>query len=209
MGDRRRGAGGPAGPPRAAPHLLDAVWLDSALLAAYRGDRAGADAAIAAVSDDTTARSIPPRAWYRRVRAVIALMAGDVSRACEEAIGAVDEEPMGPNADGRCLGRRPCRVVARRRGEGAAALERMPVQEGRWNAAARRALEAGIDALEGRTREAAAAFDTVLAGRLAVGDWFSHALITLDAVAVLPEELVPEGRLRPPAPTSRSSAPTP
>ena len=75
------------------------------------------------------------------------------------------------------------------------ALERMPVQEGRWHAAARRALEAGIDALEGRTREAAVLYDTVLAGRLAAGDRFSHALVTLDAVAVLPEELVPEGAI--------------
>ena len=31
--------------------------------------------------------------------------------------------------------------------------------------------------------------------RLAAGDRFSHALVTLDAVAVLPEELVPEGAI--------------
>ena len=33
----------------------------------------------------------------------------------------------------------------------------------------------------------------MLAGRLASGDRFTHALVTLDAVAVLPEDLVPEG----------------
>lgn len=33
----------------------------------------------------------------------------------------------------------------------------------------------------------------MLAGRLAAGDPFTHALITLDAAAVLPEDLVPEG----------------
>ena len=35
----------------------------------------------------------------------------------------------------------------------------------------------------------------MLAGRLAAGDPFTHALITLDAAAVLPEDLVPEGAL--------------
>ena len=177
-------------------NLLDAVWMDSALLAAYRGDRAGADAAIAAVSDDTKASADPsPRAWYRRVLAVIAMMNGDVSGACDEALGAVDEEPMGPNAMAAAWVAGRAAVWLGDAARARSALERMPVQEGRWHAAARRALEAGIDALEGRTREAATAYDTVLAARLAAGDRFSHALVTLDAVAVLPEELVPEGAI--------------
>ena len=176
--------------------LLDAVWMDSALLAAYRGDLAGADAAIASVSEDTSASADPsPRAWYRRVRAVMALMAGDVSHGCDEALGAVDEEPMGPNAPAAAWVAGHAAVWLGDAAKARMALERMPVQEGRWHAAARRALEAGIDALEGRTREAAAAYDTVLAARLAAGDRFSHALVTLDAVAVLPEELVPEGAI--------------
>ena len=33
----------------------------------------------------------------------------------------------------------------------------------------------------------------MLAGRLAAGDPFTHALITFDAAAVLPEDLMPEG----------------
>jgi tetratricopeptide (TPR) repeat protein len=174
--------------------LSDAVWMDSALLAAYRGDRAGAEAAITAVSEDTSASADPsPRAWYRRVRAVMALMADDVAGACDEALGAVDEEPMGPNAPSAAWVAGHAAVWLGDAAKARAALERMPVQEGRWHAAARRALEAGIDALEGRTREAAAAYDNVLANRLAAGDGFSHALVTIDAVAALPEELVPEG----------------
>ncbi len=121
------------------------------------------------------------------------MMTGDVSGACDEALGAVDEEPMGPNAPAAAWVAGRAAVWLGDAARARTALERMPVQEGRWHAAARRALEAGIDALEGRTREAAVAYDTVLAGRLAVGDRFSHALVTLDAVAVLPEELVPEG----------------
>ncbi len=174
--------------------LVDVVWLDSALLAAYRGDGAGADAAIAAVSEDTSASADPSgRAWYRRVRSVVALMAGDLSGAYDDALGAVDEEPMGPNSAvaASCTGRAALWLgdAAKAR----TALERMPAQEGRWHLAVRRALEAGIDALEGRAREAAAVYDSVLAGRLASGDRFTHALTTLDAVAVLPPDLVPEG----------------
>ena len=134
-----------------------------------------------------------PRAWYRRVRSVMALMAGDVSHGCDEALGAIDEEPMGPNAPAASWVAGHAAVWLGDAAKARIALERMPVQEGRWHAAARRALEAGIDALEGRTREAAAAYDMVLATRLAAGDRFSHALVTLDAVAALPEELVPEG----------------
>jgi len=174
--------------------LVDAIWLDSALLAAYRGDRAGADAAIAAVSEDTSASADPsPRAWYRRVRAVIALMAGDVSGAFDEALGAVDEEPLGPNADAAAWVAGRAAVWLGDAMKTRTAIERMPMQEGRWHAAARRALETAADALEGRVREAAAAYDSVLAGRLASGDRFTHALVTLDAVSVLPEDLVPEG----------------
>ena len=50
-----------------------------------------------------------------------------------------------------------------------------------------------MDALEGRSRTAAATFDAVLAARLAAGDPFTHALITIDSVSVLPADLVPEG----------------
>ncbi len=175
-------------------NLLDAVWMDSALLAAYRGDRAGADAAIASVSDDTRASADPsPRAWYRRVLAVMAMMSGDVSGACDEAVGAVDEEPLGPNAFIAAWVAGRAAVWLGDAAKARTAIERMPMQEGRWYASARRALEAGIDALEGRTREAATTYDSVLASRLAAGDPFSHALVTLDAVAVLPEDLVPEG----------------
>ena len=65
--------------------------------------------------------------------------------------------------------------------------------DGAWMNAEVRSFEAGIAALEGRPRDAATSFDAVLANRLAVGDPFTHALVTLDAVAVLPPDLVPAG----------------
>jgi hypothetical protein len=60
-----------------------------------------------------------------------------------------------------------------------------------WYAATRRGIEAGVDALEGRGPEAATTYRAILAERLSKGDPFTHALITLDAVAVLPPDLVP------------------
>jgi tetratricopeptide (TPR) repeat protein len=174
--------------------LQDVISLDGALLAAYRGDLSTADATFASIRDETAASAdASMRAWYRRVRGVMALMAGDVTTAFDETIGAVEEEPLGPNAGpaawfaGRAAFWLGDLTKARR------ALNGMPTQEGRWHVAARRALEAGVDALEGRTREAAGAFDSILASRLAAGDPFMHALLTADAVAVLPRDLVPEG----------------
>lgn len=106
----------------------------------------------------------------------------------------IEQEARRRLAASACIEGSTCEYVSCRRllndaAKVRTALERMPLQEGRWHAAARRALEAGIDALEGRTSEAAASYDTLLAA----GDRFSQALVTLDAVAALPEALVPEG----------------
>jgi hypothetical protein len=175
--------------------LADAVLLDAALLAAYRDDPAGARALMDQVSLNTTESANPTAvAWYRRIESVMLLMTGDLSQAFDEAIGAVDAETMeGPNsAVAACFAGRAAlwmgdAVRARQ------AVDRMPIEERSWTVAVRRALEAGINALEGHPKDAAAVFDNVLAGRLAHGDPFTHALVALDAVAVLPDDLVPEG----------------
>lgn len=83
--------------------------------------------------------------------------------------------------------------MARRCAKGAGDPGARDAARSRSFAALSRSLEAGIAALEGKPRDAAAAYNSVLSGRLAAGDPFGHALITVDAVAVLPEELVPAG----------------
>jgi len=178
------------------PAVQDVTSLTDALLAAYRGDAPAADAAFASIRTETaTSADHTTRAWYRRVGGVIALMAGDATSGFEETISAADEDPLGPNAApaawwaGRAAFWLGDVANARR------ALGALPPQEGRWHVAARRGLEAGVAALEGHVREAAAVFDSVLASRLAAGDPFMHALTTTDAVAVLPPELVPEGAI--------------
>ena len=76
-----------------------------------------------------------------------------------------------------------------------APLDLSPPAPGAWVDCTRRALEAGIAALEGRTEESARIYESVLVDWLANGDPFDHAFTTVDAVAVLPPDLVPEGAI--------------
>jgi class 3 adenylate cyclase/tetratricopeptide (TPR) repeat protein len=180
--------------PDLPPGLADYVAFGAALLAAYRGDRAAASDAMDGLSEGTrTSEDLTTRAWHHRVRSLVSLMAGDIPDAYAEATAAIDAEPAGPNQPLAvwCAGR-----AALWLGDAAKArapLERTEASDSRWEVATRRAIEAGIAALEGHPEEASAIYESVLAGRLAQGDRFSHALITADVVAVLPPDLVPEG----------------
>jgi tetratricopeptide (TPR) repeat protein len=177
--------------------LAEAVAFDAALLAAYRGEHATALAALDGVRTLMEASPNPTAvAWYRRVRSVLLLTSGDLTGAFDEAIAAIDREAgIGTNSTVAAVSAGHAALWLRDPERARRAVERMPLEDKRWHVACRRALEAGVDALEGRTGEAAAVYDSVLAGRLAAGDPFTHALITLDAAAVLPEDLVPEGAL--------------
>ena len=182
------------GRPALPENVAEPLRLDIALLAAYRGDQSLARATLDQLARPGTQdgdRSM--RAWHGRVRAVVQLTAGDLVGAYEEAMAAIDLEPLGINSGmaAWCAARAALWLGDATRAR--AALEAMPPDHRRWATAARRAVEAGIAALEGNAAEAANAYDTLLAARLAVGDPFTHALMALDAAAVLPEELVPEG----------------
>jgi class 3 adenylate cyclase len=177
--------------------LAESVVFDVILLAAYRGDHTVAQSALDEVSTQMEASPNPSLvAWYLRVRSVVLLTSGDLAGAFDEAIAAIDREAgVGNNSSVAAVSAGHAALWLRDPVRARLALDRMPYEDKRWHLACRRALEAGIDALEGRTHEGAAVYDTVLAGRLAAGDPFTHALITLDAAAVLPEDLVPEGAL--------------
>jgi len=175
--------------------LADHVLLNVALLAAYRGDHAGARAAMDQVSAETSkSANTTVVAGYRRMRSVLLLLSGELPAAFDEAMGAVNAEAVeGPNTAVAASFAGRAALWMRDAALAQQALARMPVTEKRWHMAVRRSLEAGVTALEGNSRDAAAAFESVLAGRLAAGDPFTHALITLDAAAILPDDLVPEG----------------
>jgi class 3 adenylate cyclase/tetratricopeptide (TPR) repeat protein len=179
--------------PELPAEIADMVTMGDALLAAYRGDAVAARAMMDGLTD-VTSRSEDPtlRAWVHRVLSVLALMEGDLQGAYREGMTSIDAEPEGPNHPAAvwCTGN-----AALWMGDATAARAPLERTEGEasWEIATRRAIEAGIAALEGRPRDAAAIFDAVLAGRLARGDRFTHALMAIDAVAVLPAEHVPEG----------------
>jgi class 3 adenylate cyclase/tetratricopeptide (TPR) repeat protein len=184
--------GSRSGPPQ---DLVDAVALDEALLAAYRGEHDRSRMILDQVDERlATSPNTTYVAWYRRVRSVLLLTSGDHVGAFDEAIRAIDAEAVtGPNTLVAAAYAGHAALWSRDRARAREALRRMPVLEGGWPVAVRRALEAGVDALEGRVREAASAYDSVLAGRLAAGDPFTRAVLAVGALAVLPAELVPEG----------------
>jgi len=176
-------------------YATDAIEQDLALLAAYRGDASAARQAMQRVSKETTASPDPAlRSWNLRVQSVLLLLEGDLVAAYETAIAAMDAEGKdGVNTDIAAYFAGRAALWLGDAAKAREALDRMPVQDKRFHVAIRRGLEAGLMALEGRPEEAATIFEAVLAARLAQGDPFTHAFMTLDAVAVLPASLVPVG----------------
>jgi class 3 adenylate cyclase/tetratricopeptide (TPR) repeat protein len=179
----------------ALPHqVADFLRLDVALLAAYRGDRETAATTldeVVGMREGESDRTL--LAWYGRVRAVCLLTAGDLAGAYDAALAAVDVEPLGPNSGVSCWCAAQAALWLRDAPRARTALERMPPDERSWATAVRRTVEAGIAALEGDVREASSTYEGLLATRLAVGDPFTHALMTVTAMAVLPAELLPDG----------------
>ncbi|HEY8018434.1 MAG TPA: adenylate/guanylate cyclase domain-containing protein [Actinomycetota bacterium] len=170
----------------------DIITLGGALLAAYRGDADAAKTAIDGLTPQTTQGDPTLRAWYHRALSLLAMMAGDVDQAYADGMSAVEVEPEGPNRAFAVWAAGQAAVWLGDAAKARAPLERTEPDDVTWELATRRAIEAGIAALEGHPQEAAAAFVGVLADRLARGDRFTHALVTVGAVEVLPPELIPQ-----------------
>jgi tetratricopeptide (TPR) repeat protein len=176
------------------PDVVDQVALGVALLAAYRGDLEAAQAALDGLRRETVDSSFATvRAWARRVAAAVHLLAGEADRAYEDAMAAIAVEPDGMNAPAGVLWGGRAALWMGDAAKARAPLDLSPPAPGAWVDCTRRALEAGITALEGRAEESARIYGRVLADWLANGDPFDHAFTTVDAVAVLPPGLVPEG----------------
>ena len=103
-------------------NLADAVLLDSALLAAYRGDHTAAQLALDSVREHMEASTNPTVvAWYRRVRSVLLLTSGDLTRRLRR--GDRRRRPRGGDRaqqHGGCRVRRARGLLAARPGAGAA-----------------------------------------------------------------------------------------
>ncbi len=173
--------------------VADNLALGAALLSAYRGDVAGADAAMAGLSEETRASPDQTvRSWFRRVRSQLLLMRGDVEGSYEEAMASIREDPSGVNLNLAVWSGGRAALWLRDAAKVEAVLAAGgQTDESGWAAAVRRSYEAGLAALEGHLEQAAGEYRAVLAGRLAAGDRFAHALFVVDATAVLPPDLVP------------------
>jgi class 3 adenylate cyclase/tetratricopeptide (TPR) repeat protein len=174
--------------------VSDTIAMGEALLAAYQGNGVAAEDALGGLSEVSTGSEHPTmRAWIHRVRSIVRLMAGDPQGAYDEAMTSIDAEPEGPNSPAAVWAAGQAALSLGDAGRARAPLDRTRPPKGSWIDATRRAIEAGIGAIEGHPREAATAFDELLAGRIAKGDPFTHAQMTTVALSVLPSELVPEG----------------
>jgi class 3 adenylate cyclase len=172
----------------------DTVALGTALLAAYRGDAAGADAAMDGLHEETKASPDQQlKAWLFRARGLLLLMRGDLAGAFDQAANAIAVDPMGLNVSFAAWTGGHAALWLRDPQRARQMADALDHSARGSEGAARATLDAGVSALEGHLSEARSAFDAVLADRLAVGDRFFHGMITLDAVAVLPPELVPDG----------------
>jgi class 3 adenylate cyclase/tetratricopeptide (TPR) repeat protein len=179
--------------------LLDTVLLGEVLLYAYRGETQPARAALATVSPHTReSGNVQLRSWLGRIGAVVDLMAGDLESAFDLAMAAIELDPTGPNTPMAVTNAGQAALWLRDPARLRQLLAAAPAGTGLLGDSVRlavRAVEAGLDALQGQHREAALTYDSILANRLSIGNRFAHAVITVDAATVLPRELLPEGAL--------------
>ncbi|MGA7687712.1 MAG: hypothetical protein WCA29_00595, partial [Jiangellales bacterium] len=138
------------------------------------------------------------KAWLARIGAVIELMAGNLDAAFDAALAAIQADPHGLNT---VLALANAGQAALWMGD-QARLQQVVTsgQNGRGfmaDAVGRviQALEAGLAAVQGHHEQAALAYDSLLATRLSTGNRFAHAVLTVDAISVLPPGLVPEGAI--------------
>ena len=172
--------------------VRDPLMLGVALLAAYRGDAAAADAAMTELSTETRHSAEPQiRAWTRRAEALLLLMRGELERAYEQAMTSITDDPSGLNLPFSVWTAGRAALWLGDAAKVGAVMEAAGDPPEGAAAAGLRSFRAGLLALEGRHREAVPAYETVLRGRLAVGDRFFHAQMVTDMLAVLPPELVP------------------
>jgi class 3 adenylate cyclase len=172
----------------------DYITLSASELAAYRGDHDLARTTLAEVSEETVkSADHTVRTWYRRVSAMVFLLAGELAEAHSEAMAVFVEEPGGPNSPPAAMTGGHAALWLRDPERARQVLAAAGALEEGSAGAVRLSIEAGILALDGHVEEARRAYEAVLAGRLSAGDRFAHAFITVDAVTVLPPGQVPEG----------------
>jgi len=159
---------------------------DQAMLAALTGDPKAASTYLEQSAAPMAATEfVAGRATYQLARSVVSLAAGDLQQANREAADAVSGDPLGINSPtASSIEARACLWL--RDVEGARKiLSAMTGFGGRWMAAERLTLKAGLAALEGHLEEAAEAYRQAIEAWRSLDCTLDLALCELDLVLLL------------------------
>ncbi len=162
--------------------FLDCV---RAMLAALTGDPAEAAAHLAQHADRIGAASVAARTTYLEAQSLVNLAAGDLESARREAAEAVSADPSGINTPTALAIQARAALWLRDVGLARESLSGMEGFRGRWMAAERLTVEAGLAALEGRADESAAGYRTSVEAWRALDCTLDLALCELDLVLLL------------------------
>ena len=174
------------------PRNRQALALNRALLAAYQGR--GADAATFLAEPATeleTTDFLMARTWFLRARASTELMAGDLDAAYATGMEAVKTEPSGGNAPTSVWCAARAALWLRDAERARTARKAMNELRGRWIENCRRAVDAGIAALEGHLDDALAGYQRTFETWEAMDLPFDRAACVVDAATLLPAEALP------------------
>ncbi len=157
------------------------LTICEAMLTALTGDPARASEHLAAMAKDLEATEfVSARTTYLRARALVSLVAGDLEAAHRDADAAVTADPSGINSPGALAIQARSSLWLRDAERAKAALAGTAGFRGRWMAAVRQGIEAGLAALEGRTEEARAAYARATEALRALDVALDLALCELD-----------------------------
>ena len=168
--------------------LADGVELSAALLAALRGDLGEADGRLAATTRVETTDDLAAHTWYLRVRSLVELLRGDLERAYDFGMEAVNADPAGMNTPSAVWDAARAALWMRDAPKVREALDATAHMRGRWAAGVRTTLRAGLAALEGQREEAAAAYREAFDAWTAMASPIDHAYTAIDAITLLPDE---------------------
>jgi class 3 adenylate cyclase/predicted ATPase len=176
--------------------LAAGIAFSAAMLAALRGDLAGAAERLEEVAPRIGTEMVQERTWHLRARSLVNLMRGDLEGAYADAMTAVAEDPAGMNSALAVWAAAQASMWLRDVERVRRAVEAMAPLRGRWMEAVRLTAEAGLAALEGRADEASAGFRRALEAWSALDVPLDLAFCVIDAVLLLPEDALPEGATR-------------
>ena len=166
--------------------LAQGVALSAAILAAYRGDFVSADARLEETVSAETTDYLASRTWYLRTRSLVELLRGNLELAFEHGMEAVGADPAGMNTPNSVWDAARAALWLRDAAKVQASLEATAPLRGRWAAAVKTTLRAGLAALEGRSEEASSGYREALDAWSAMDVPIDHAFTAIDAITLLP-----------------------